>query len=177
MGGEIVANPVQPIVEGSSERKWIWIPVVGVVVILLVVGGILIWSNDPSKFRDFHIATILCQKECPLEEIVINYTDDEDYVGNIPETEYYRGAESFYSTQEFWGCAVECRDNAMEKYPIVKEGQEAVRFSQETQWEIVIVSCASDYFTLEEIKICAEDHLKEYYSQSQIDKIREEANL
>lgn len=171
MGDEIVAPqnnvvPVQPVVGGSSKKKWIWISVVGIVVILLVVfGGMFLRQKYvESKMlkmleydRDGVYMLMRCIEYCPYKGF---YDEKRDHIN---------GTLTFIKEIR-WGINQECTracnelnvDPFSEKYKEIKESFEEKKFVKEYNslredfeyYNITPGSCFMDVLRNEDDKSC-----------------------
>jgi hypothetical protein len=122
--GEYSVEPVQPVVEKSSKKKWIWISVVGVVVVLLVVGGYFLY-RDMSKSKDIelskeaHIMNTKCMVECPMDATLVDYENGMGWMDPEEVMEKYGGVEFIYQTD--FACMGLCLAHVQEKIGISQE--------------------------------------------------------
>ena len=174
MGEEVVANPV---VGQSSKKKWIWISVVSIVVVLLVIGGWMIVNSVKRTAKveeyiglskDAQIMQANCLMKCPMIATLINYENGSGNVGPERTLETYGGVEFAYKSDVY--CAQLCRAHTEKKIGIPYEDS-----SLNNTWFIyndamrVWLGCI-DEFTQEGIIQCYESYL-ENYSEEDISSV------
>jgi len=161
---------VQPALAKNPKKKWAWISIFSIVLILLILFGYfgynkIKYSNNVELMKNAHIIFVKCAKECPFEETWIDYENGMGFFDNEELREIYDGVEFVYNSDRY--CLNLCIAKSFKDTGLDKDEPEEISNNLQKTY----ITCGTQKSTKENILECYDNSLNNY-SKEEIQNVK-----